>query len=129
MVNAIDFMKKILFLLTVVFFFVVICNIAPVRWIFRANDCEFGNNDGSFTYSEMTFKERGFKKCYRNFLEFKKRKLGDTTLYRLCPKNIFHFWDYGQYLFSEKYRIPYKPWAEIEARRGPITNKSGFQDF
>jgi len=119
-------MKKILLILLL---FLVIVNLPPLRWVFGENNCSFSNSNGLFTYIEMNFKGDNFDECKRKFLEFKKRNLGDTTLYRLCPKSIFHFWDYGQYLFSEKYRLPYKPWAEIEARRGQITNKSGFQDF
>jgi len=120
-------MKKIFIFLPILL--IVAINLPPLRWVFGEDNCEFSNGDGFFTYVEVYFKGDDFQECQRKFVEFKKRNLGDTTLYRLCPKNIFHFWDYGQYLFSEKYRLPYKPWSEIEARRGPITNKSGFQDF
>ena len=101
----------------------------PIGFLMGTQDCGFSSGDANFTFKEMNFGEYDFGVCQSRFQEFKKRNLGDTTLYRLCPKNIFHFWDYGQYLFSEKYRLPYKQWSEIEARRGPITNKSGFQDF
>lgn len=122
-------MKKILFILIVLFLVIVANNLVPLRWFYIANNCEFSNGDGLFTYVEMNFKGDNFKECKRKFSEFKKRKLGDTVLYRLCPMNILHFWDYGQYLFSEKYRVPYKSWQEIKAKRKPVVNKSGFQDF
>jgi len=122
-------MKKILLIFFGLFLGVVVNNIPPIRWLYGKYDCQFSNRDGSFTFAEVNFKGASFQLGKEVFVEFKKRNLGDTTLYRLCPKNIFHFWDYGQYLFSEKYRLPYKPWPEIEARRGPIANKSGFQDF
>jgi len=121
-------MKKQFLIIVGIFLIILVNNIPPLHWLYE-NDCNFSNVDGSFTFAEMNFKERNFEKCQRKFLEFKKRQLGDTILYRLCPMNIFHFWDYGEYLFSQKYRVPYKPWREIDTKRGPITNKSGFQDF
>jgi len=122
-------MKKTLLVFTVLLLLVVVNNLPPIRWFYGNYDCRFSNNDGSFTFAEVNFKGANFQLGREVFAEFKKRNPGDTTLYRLCPKNIFHFWDYGQYLFSEKYRLPYKPWSEIEVIRGPIGNKSGFQDF
>lgn len=119
-------MKKILVVLLIV---LTVSNLPPVYWLYGEENCRFSNGDGLFTYAEMTFKGDNFKECMGKFIEFKKRNGNDTTLYRLCPKNVFHFWDYGQYLFSEKYRLPYKSWKEIEAKRGPVINKSGFQDF
>jgi hypothetical protein len=122
-------MKKISLILISLFLFIVINNLSPLRWFYGKYDCQFSNGDGSFTFAEVNFKGAGFQLCQEIFVEFKKRKLGDTVLYRLCPMNLLHFWDYGQYLFSEKYRVPYKSWQEIEAKRKPVVNKSGFQDF
>ena len=122
-------MKQILFGLVIVFLIISLSNVPLIKWFIASNDCQFSNDNGSFTFAEMNFKGANFQLCEENFIEFKKRRLGDTILYRLCPKNVFHFWDYGEYLFSKKYRVPYRPWQEIEGRRGPLGNKSGFQDF
>lgn len=122
-------MNKIIFIIILVFVVVSINNLPPIRWLYGSSDCMYSNSNGTFTYSEMQFKGDDFQSCQEKFYVFKTEKNGDTILYRLCPKNIFHFWDYGQYLFSAKYRLPYKSWDEIDKRRGPIINKSGFQDF
>jgi hypothetical protein len=122
-------MRKIIFAIGAVLLLISICNIPVVRWLFGTNDCQFSNGDGSFTFAEVTFKGADYGLCQENFAEFKKRKLGDTILYRISPMNFLHFWEYGEYILSKKYRVPYKPWPVIEARRGPLGNRSGFQDF
>ena len=122
-------MKKLFYVLVLIFAIIVICNLPPIRLLFGGFDCEFSNSDGSFTYSEMTFKGSDFIRCQYKFISFKKEKLGDTTLYRLCPMSILHFWDYGPYLFEDKYKVPYKDWKEIGARRKPVVNRTVFQDF
>jgi hypothetical protein len=122
-------MKKIIFIVAVAALLVSLINLPLIRWVLGPNDCEFSNSDGSFTFAEMNFKGTNYQQCKEVFIEFKKRRLGDTTLYRLCPMNIFHFWDYGDYMFAQKYRVPYKSWTEIENHRGPLGNRSGFQDF
>ena len=122
-------MKKILFGLIFALTVISLSNIPIIKWFIGSTDCQFSNGDGSFTFAEINFKGANFQLCEENFIEYKKKPVGDTILYRLCPKNILHFWDYGEYLFSKKYRVPYKSWSEIESHRGPIINKSGFQDF
>jgi len=92
-------------------------------------DCKYSNYNGSFTFEEMNSKERNFDMATYKFMEFKKLKQGDTVLYRLCKINLLEFWNWGSYLFEEKFRLPYTSWSEIEARRGPVTLRSGFQDF
>ncbi|HEY4291390.1 MAG TPA: hypothetical protein VGN00_30020 [Puia sp.] len=122
-------MKKLFFALVTVFVIIVVCNLPPFRILFGGYDCQFSNGDGSFTYAEMIFKMSDFSRCERMFADFKSEKLGDTVLYRLCPMSVLHFWDYGFYLFSKKYRVPYKDWGEIEARRKPGGKRTIFQDF
>ena len=122
-------MKKLILIFFLLSLFIVISNLPPIHWFYKQNDCWFSNGNGSFTFAEMNFKGDDFQQCSHKFLEFKKRKPGDTILYRLCPMSVFHFWDYGEYIFSQKYRVPYKSWQEIEDRRGTLSNKSGFQDF
>ena len=92
-------------------------------------NCNYSNYNGSFTFEEMTSKERNFEMCERKFTEFKKQNNTDTTLYRLCKKNIFEFWNWGTYMFSEKFSLPYMSWQTIASRRGMLSARSGFQDF
>jgi hypothetical protein len=51
------------------------------------------------------------------------------TLYRLFKRNPIKIWQWGDYLFSKKYYLPYKNWNEIKQIRGYINHKSGYQDF
>jgi len=129
MAHAIKNMKKTTLIFISLFLFIAISNLPPIHWFYKQNDCWFSNGNGSFTFAEMSFQGDDFQQCSHKFLEFRKRKLGDTVLYRLCSMNIFYFWDYGEYIFSQKYKVPYKSWKEIESRRDPMANKSGFQDF
>ena len=92
-------------------------------------DCTYSNYNGTFTFEEMNSHERNFDMCERKFNEFKKENRQDTVLYRLCRKQFFKFWNWGNYLSQKKFSLPYKSWNEIQTRRGEITARSGFQDF
>lgn len=129
MENATNSIKKTAIGVGIIVAFLCFANLPLMKLFLGSNDCQFSNADGSFTFAEVNFKGAGYTLCKEIFIEFKHRRLGDSTLYRLCPKKPFYFWNYGEYLFAEKYRLPYKPWSEIERRRGAIRNKSGFQDF
>lgn len=111
---------------------IILCNLPPLKWVitwFDNGDYRYSNNNGSFTYKEFQFKERDFDMGWRGFLYFKKKcSCGDTVLYRLNRNNPFKFWRYGEYLFQEKYQLPYQSWEKIEARRGLIDHLNG-QDF
>ena len=115
-------------LVALLFLFIII-NIPPIKFLFSSDDCKYSNANGAFTFEEMNFNERNYEMGEYKFQEFKKLNKNDTILYRLCPINILYVWKYGDYLFNKKYRLPYKPWQEIEALRKPVINKSGFQDF
>ena len=113
----------------VIFFLLLIVNIPPIKWLGGNGDCQYATADGSFTFEEMNFNSRDYDMGMRRFQHFKLQQPKDTILYRLCPMNILYVWKYGDYIFSSKYRLPYKSWNEIEKRRGPLGNKTGFQDF
>ena len=122
-------MKKTSIVLSILCLFIIASNLPPLRFFYKENDCMFANGDGRFTYAELNSEGDNFDECKDKFKGFKKMKIGDTLLYRLTPMNIFHYWDYGKYLFLDKYKIPYRPWKEIESKRGPLINRSGFQHF
>jgi hypothetical protein len=115
--------KTIMFLVLII---VIVTNVATMATY--SLDCSYSNDNGSFTFEEMNSKERNFDMCRRKFEEFKKQG-SDTILYRLCEKNVLRFWNWGNYLFQEKFKLPYRSWKEIEMRRGAIVSKTGFQDF
>lgn len=92
-------------------------------------DCSYSNYTGSFTFAEMNFKERNFRNCEAKFGIFKRQYRTDTVLYRLRSKDLWQFWNYRRYLCSDKYRLPYIEWSDVQLRRGVTSNKTGFQDF
>ena len=108
---------------------IVLLNIPPIKFIFSNDDCRYSNANGSFTFQEANFNSRGYENAKWKFSEYKKRYSADTTLYRLCPMSPFYVWKYGDYLLSEKYRLLYKSWDEIENKRGLVQLRSVFQDF
>lgn len=111
-------------------FILVLLTVVVLSNVFsQHHDCSYSNYKGSFTFEERNFQNRDFMMCLKKFDEFKKTNNSDTILYRICVKKGSHFWNYADYLFKEKYRLPYMNWEEIEVRRGELENKTGFQDF
>lgn len=122
-------MSRSLINITIILFLLLIINIPPVKFLLGTDDCRYSNYNGDFTYEEMNFNSRDFTMGMRRFKDFKEMHPADTILYRLCPINPLYIWKYGDYLFSKKYRLPYKPWEEIETVRGVVMYRSHFQDF
>ena len=127
--HATNSMKKVIRIFIFIFSIIVISNILPVKTFVKTDDCRYSTGDGGFTFEEMNFMDADFRMCQNRFHEYKKNQIKDTILYRLCPMNALHFWDYGEYLFSKRYHLPFKSWQSIENIRGTITNKTGYQDF
>ena len=113
----------------VIVIIVALSNVPPINAMFGKTDCSYSNNNGTFTFEEVNFKERNFDMCQRKFSEFRKTNNADTVLYRLCKKNFLQFWNYGAYVTDKRFKLAYMPWSSIEQRRGKISAKSGFQDF
>jgi hypothetical protein len=125
-------MKYLLLTILIIVVILLVSNTRPAKVVLESrdySDCKYSNYNGSFTFEEMQFQSRDFAMCLRKFQEFKKQNNKDTILYRLCKTSVLKFWRYGDYLSDEKFKLPYMSWQEIEARRGPLLNKSGFQDF
>jgi hypothetical protein len=122
-------MNRTLITIISILFLILLINIPPIKFIFGSDDCQYSNAGGSFTYDEMSFNERDFAMGMRRFHDFKVMHPGDTVLYRLCSMNPLYIWKYGDYLFSTKYRLPYKSWKEIDIVRGTIHHRTNFQDF
>src|ERR1700743_1231711 len=127
--HATNSMKKAIRIFIFIFSIIVISNILPVKTFVKTDACRYSTGDGGFTFEEMNFMDADFRMCQNRFQEYKKNQIKDTILYRLCPMNALHFWDYGEYLFSKRYHLPFKSWQSIENIRGTITNKTGYQDF
>ncbi len=128
-VTKILFMNRSSLSIIAILSILIIINLPPLKFLWGTDDCQYANAKGSFTFDEVNFQGRDYAMCIRRFQHFKANQAADTTLYRLCSINILYVWKYGDYLLNKKYRLTYKPWQEIETRRGTIINKSGFQDF
>lgn len=119
-------MKKIVLFIVLL---VIIINLPPAKWLFGQDDLFYSNANGTFTFDEVNYTGRNYKLCLENFQAFKSINKKDTLLFRITPKNVLKFWRWGDYLTKEKYKLPYKPWTEIEAVRGPIGNRTAWQSF
>jgi hypothetical protein len=108
---------------------IIVFNIPPLNLLLGPDDCRYSNNTGSFTFAETNFGGYDYDLCMNRFSDYKNQVKNDTVLYRLTSMNLLCFWKYRDYLFEHKYRLPYKSWKTVEYIRGPIKNKSGFQDF
>lgn len=119
-------MKKIVLLGLLI---IVIINLPPTKWITGPDDILYSNAGGTFTFDEANYSGRDYDLCMENFSAYKLMDVNDTILYRVTPINILKIWRWADYLVKEKYKLNYKSWKEIEAKRGPITNKSNCQAF
>jgi hypothetical protein len=122
-------MKTAFWISGLILIIITISNLPPIHLLYKEDNCRFSNSDGSYTYAEMLFEGDNFEDCKGRFAEFKKTRNGDSMLYRITPINPLHFWDYGDYLFTEKYRMPFRDWESIKEKRGLLKNKSGYQQF
>jgi len=122
-------MNGTLITFTAAIFTIILLNIPPIKYIFGNDDCRYSNANGSFTFQEANFNSRDYENAKWKFSEYKKRNSTDTIMYRLCRINLLYVWQYGDYLFSPKYRLPYKSLQEIEKKRGAVRHHSVFQDF
>ncbi len=92
------------------------------------NFYRYSNGDGTVTRLEIFYQGRNMSKEYPKdifkLVNFTKNypNSPDTILYRLFVMNPLHFWRWGEYVFSWRFRLPYKNWEEIRMRR-----KEGFQ--
>lgn len=108
---------------------IVVTNLPPVKWLAGEEDIMYSNATGTFTFDELNYTGRNYQLCIDNFEAFKRIDKKDTVLYRISSKNVFKVWRWSDYLFKGKYTLPYKSWQEIESQRGPVQNKTAFQNF
>ncbi len=128
--------KTIIILLSVA---LVISNTVTFKEISRLNHdyYKYSNGDGTVTVHEIFYQGREIEKSYpktifkyEGFVEqYPNSK--DTTLFRLFKTNPFHFWRWAEYLYSWRFRLPYKSWEEIKLRRKPgfRVHQDGFAEF
>lgn len=70
---------------------------------------EFCTRDGSFTFTAIPSKGRGYEMMERQFVAFKakNRQLGDTLLYRTSAKNYWRINKWYQYSKMKEWQYPY----------------------
>lgn len=132
--------KKLIKITAISILFISMVNIPPLSFpfiILDRDDCQYSNGDGTFTFSEFTFKGKDFLTGQYLFNAFKESVRNndsgyvgcDTTLYRIKKKEFYKFWHYGAYFFDEKYRVPYKDWDKISKKRVPLEVPQKYVDF
>lgn len=100
---------------------IILSNVPPftqvLKIIFDEKHYRYSNYNGSYTFYE--FKSRDFEmmKTAHSGCLSSRPQLKDKNVYRLFSKNPLAFWRWGLYLFSERYKLPYKNWADIEKIR------------
>jgi hypothetical protein len=108
------------------------------EWLgFNNNFYKYSNGNGTVTVQEIFYQGREMEKSYPKTIfkykpfveEFPNSK--DTILFRLFKLNPFHFWRWGEFIYSWRFRLPYKNWDEIKLRRKPgfRVHQDGFTEF
>jgi hypothetical protein len=105
-----------------IFLFLILANIPPFKSVFKAIfDQELFNYstaDGSWMYDENTFFGRTFSLKYYTTEAFRESyPEADTIIYRNFKPNPLAFWRYSDYLFDERYTLPYFPLEEARKKR------------
>jgi hypothetical protein len=103
-------------------FFLIISNIPPfqsvLKFIFDDNLYYYSTKDGSAFFIENEYKGRKFQ--FKRVTSAEKRAEypeADTIIYRNFQPNLFAFWRYRDYIFDERYTLPYFPLEEARKKR------------
>ena len=113
---------------------IILSNLPPLKHILGLAIDEYhyrySNINGSLTYVE--FKAHDIKGMYRSLSSYKTHfpNANDTIMYRLYKRNLLCFWRWGEYIYDQRYKLPYKRWTEIRKRRGyDLEYSNNWQDF
>ena len=122
--------KRIVWI-TIVVCIVIMSNISPVHEVFSLfgdNDhFRYSNYNGEFTFVEFKGRDTAVLKRKMEHLKLEKQ---DSLIYRLFSKNPLAFWRINKYFTDTKYKLPYKSWAEVKAKRKyELKNSNNWQDF
>ena len=102
---------------------IIICSnlpfITPIFTLFLdEKHYKYSNYDG--TCANVEFMSRNFemmKRLHQHCL-IENPNQKDKKMYRLFAKNPFAFWRWRLYLVSEKYKLPYRDFEELQKLRG-----------
>lgn len=112
---------------------IVVSNLYPfttiIKKIFDERHFRYSTFDGGSTFFEI--KQRDFRMAKLQFKQCVEANPGisDKNMYRLFKINPFAFWRWGDYIFNERYRLPYKSWSEIEDFRRSRATVNCSKDF
>ncbi len=116
--------------------FVILSNLPPLliiyKFSFDNNIYKYSIGDASFTVQDHLGKESsGIGTIKYGFSHFSQDHPTNKNkiLYRLFWRNPLCFWRWGEYIFGDQYKLPYKNWYEIEKARVPYFPNSSTQDF
>jgi hypothetical protein len=105
-----------------IIFFLVVSNIPPMQTIFKLLFDQklyyYSTKDGSALFDENIFLGRVFhfrRSTTKSFNETYPE--ADTIIYRNFKPNPFAFWRYRDYIFDERYTLPYFPLEEARKKR------------
>ncbi len=70
----------------------------------------YSTANNNFSFREIPTKGRDLDMMKRQFEHFKSKTVNesDTVLYRDFKKQYIQFWNWGEYLFHERWRYPLK---------------------
>lgn len=74
---------------------------------FSIKSYQFVNEDQSFNYVVIPYKERTIEMMENSYQEFKNNSSTNGTLYRAFRKNYFKFWKWYEYTNNKVYDYNY----------------------
>jgi len=108
---------------------IVLSNVTPFRQILKIavdqRHYRYSNYNGSFTFYEYMDLNFEMMKRMHGVCSSHHPNLKDKKVYRLFTKNPLAFWRWWLYFFDERYKVPYKNWADIEKARGRAKATTG----
>jgi hypothetical protein len=110
---------KVLLGITII---LLLSNIPPLQTVFKLffdqSLYHYSTKDGSAFFDENVFLGRVFK-FKRVTVQEKRNRFpeADTIIYRNFEVNPFAFWRYRDYLYDERYTLPYLPLDEADKQR------------
>ncbi len=121
-INTMRKMKKSAKITIGIIIFLGLSNIPPLQTIFKLIFDQklfyYSTNDGSAFFDENIFFGRVFHFRRSTTQSFKVTyPEADTIIYRNFKPNPLAFWRYRDYLFDERYTLPYFPLDEARKKR------------
>ncbi|WP_266369243.1 hypothetical protein [Tellurirhabdus rosea] len=115
-------MKKSIKIFVIISGLVLLSNVPPIRWIvYFGKDHVYSTAQGVI-FEELPAFGAPYKNVESNFIKYKYllADKGDTILYRTFSKNALKFWNWYDYLYHPRYKLPYMNKDEMPKRNEKI---------